>query len=49
MIMGQPIFPGDSSIHQLVQIIKILGTPTQDEIEEMNGNNDDTKLPQLKK
>jgi len=49
MILGQPIFPGDSSIHQLVQIIKILGTPNKDQINEMNPNAEETKLPQLKK
>jgi serine/threonine protein kinase len=49
MILGEPIFPGDSSIHQLVQIIKILGTPTKNQIEEMNPNSEETKLPQLKK
>lgn len=25
----EPVFPGDSSIEQLIEIIKILGTPTQ--------------------
>ena len=28
MIMCEPIFPGKSSVDQLVEIIKILGTPT---------------------
>ncbi len=27
MVLGEPLFPGNSSLHQLVQIIKILGTP----------------------
>ena len=49
MILGQPIFPGDSSIHQLVQIIKILGTPSKAVVNEMNPHSEETKLPQLKK
>ena len=28
MIIGDPIFAGDSSVDQLIEIIKILGTPT---------------------
>lgn len=31
-----PIFPGENGIQQLIKIIKILGTPSQDEILEMN-------------
>ncbi len=45
MLLGEPIFPGTSSIHQLVQIIKILGTPSFDQIKDMNPKNNDTKLP----
>ena len=28
LLLGQPIFPGDSSVDQLVEIIKVLGTLT---------------------
>ena len=28
MILLEPLFPGESSIDQLVEIIKVLGTPT---------------------
>ena len=45
MVLGEPLFPGNSSLHQLVQIIKILGTPKLDQIKEMNPENIDTKLP----
>lgn len=31
-----PIFPGENGIQQLIKIIKILGTPSQEEILEMN-------------
>ena len=38
LLLGQPIFPGDSGVDQLVEIIKILGTPTREQIREMNPN-----------
>jgi serine/threonine protein kinase len=28
MLLGEPLFPGESATDQLVEIIKILGTPT---------------------
>jgi len=30
LILGQPLFPGDSGVDQLVEIIKVLGTPSRD-------------------
>lgn len=30
LLMGQPIFPGESGVDQLVEIIKVLGTPTKE-------------------
>ncbi|KAI5017527.1 hypothetical protein ZWY2020_042415 [Hordeum vulgare] len=32
LLIGQPLFPGESGVDQLVEIIKILGTPTREEI-----------------
>jgi glycogen synthase kinase 3 beta len=32
LMLGQPIFPGESGVDQLVEIIKILGTPTKEQI-----------------
>ena len=29
LMLGQPLFPGESGIDQLVEIIKVLGTPTR--------------------
>jgi len=43
LIMGQPIFAGDSGIDQLVEIIKVLGTPTREEIRHMNRDYKDYK------
>eukprot|EP01013_Petalomonas_cantuscygni_P013883 TRINITY_DN2858_c0_g1_i1.p1 TRINITY_DN2858_c0_g1~~TRINITY_DN2858_c0_g1_i1.p1 ORF type:complete len:363 (+),score=72.26 TRINITY_DN2858_c0_g1_i1:255-1343(+) len=36
LMIGAPVFPGESSIDQLIEIIKILGTPTKDEIRSLN-------------
>lgn len=44
----QPLFPGESSVDQLVKIIKVLGTPTREEIKCMNPKYREFKLPQIK-
>jgi glycogen synthase kinase 3 beta len=48
MILGEPIFLGESALDQLVEIIKILGTPTQAQISQMNPNSEEFRLPQIK-
>ena len=48
LILGQPLFPGDSGVDQLVEIIKILGTPTKEQIKSMNQNYTEFKFPQIK-
>lgn len=48
LILGQPLFPGESGIDQLVEIIKILGTPSKDDIKSMNPNYMDHKFPTIK-
>jgi glycogen synthase kinase 3 beta len=48
LMLGQPLFPGESGIDQLVEIIKILGTPTRDQIRTMNPNYMEHKFPQIK-
>ena len=48
LLLGQPIFPGDSGVDQLVEIIKVLGTPSKDQIKDMNPNYNDFKFPQIK-
>lgn len=47
-MLGQPLFPGESGIDQLVEIIKVLGTPTRDQIRTMNPNYMEHKFPQIK-
>ncbi|VDL60924.1 unnamed protein product [Hymenolepis diminuta] len=36
LLLGRPLFPGDSGVDQLVEIIKVLGTPTFEQVKEMN-------------
>lgn len=48
MLIGQPLFAGESSVDQLVEIIRVLGTPTRQEVETMNKNYTEFKFPQVK-
>lgn len=48
LLLGQPLFPGDSGVDQLVEIIKVLGTPTREEISAMNSNYTEFRFPQIK-
>ncbi|CAL9085257.1 unnamed protein product [Musa textilis] len=43
LLLGQPLFPGDSAVDQLV-----LGTPTREEIRCMNPNYTEFRFPQIK-
>ena len=49
MVNGEPPFLGDSQIDQLIEIIKVLGTPSKLTVLEMNKNYDmkDYKFPQV--
>lgn len=48
LMQGQPLFPGESGIDQLVEIIKVLGTPTREQIKTMNPNYMEHKFPQIR-
>jgi len=48
LILCQPIFPGESGVDQLVEIIKVLGTPSKEQIREMNPHYTEFKFPQIK-
>ncbi|XP_057496948.1 shaggy-related protein kinase epsilon-like [Actinidia eriantha] len=48
LLLGQPLFPGETGIDQMVEIIKILGTPTREEIKCMNPNYTEFKFPPIK-
>eukprot|EP00331_Platyophrya_macrostoma_P018805 CAMPEP_0176474884 /NCGR_PEP_ID=MMETSP0127-20121128/43291_1 /TAXON_ID=938130 /ORGANISM="Platyophrya macrostoma, Strain WH" /LENGTH=356 /DNA_ID=CAMNT_0017870403 /DNA_START=187 /DNA_END=1257 /DNA_ORIENTATION=+ len=36
MMIGEPIFRGENSMGQLVEIIKVLGTPTKEQLDQLN-------------
>jgi glycogen synthase kinase 3 beta len=48
MILQQPIFSGESSLEQIVEIIKVLGTPNKSQIQAMNPEYKEYKFPILK-
>jgi len=48
LVLGQPIFPGESASDQLVEIIKILGTPTKNQILDMNPEYNEFRFPTIK-
>jgi len=48
LLLGNPLFAGDSNVDQLIEIIKILGTPSKEEIKAMNPSHTAFKFPQIK-
>ncbi|KAK2076166.1 Shaggy- protein kinase epsilon [Prototheca wickerhamii] len=48
LLLGTPLFPGESGVDQLVEIIKVLGTPSREEIHAMNPNYTEFKFPPIK-
>lgn len=48
LMLCQPLFPGESGIDQLVEIIKVLGTPTKEELLSMNPSYTEHRFPQIK-
>ena len=48
LMLGQPIFPGESGVDQLVEIIKVLGTPIKEQILAMNPDYREYKFPNIK-
>lgn len=51
MINGVPLFIGESSIDHLIEVIKVMGTPTKSQVIDMNPEYDlnDYKFPKIKK
>ncbi len=47
LLLGTPLFPGDSGLEQLIEIIKILGTPTREEIYAMNPHHTRFRFPSI--
>jgi len=48
LLIGSPIFPGSSGVDQLVEILKVLGTPSKEAIKAMNPNYQAFKFPQIR-
>ncbi|KAH8294961.1 hypothetical protein KR018_004735 [Drosophila ironensis] len=48
LLLGQLIFPGDSGVDQIVEIVKVMGTPSAEQLHDMNPHYKQFKLPQLK-
>ena len=48
LLLGRLIFRGESGVDLLVEIIKVLGTPTQEQIYEMNKKYAEFNFPQIK-
>jgi len=47
LCLNKPIFPGKSAKEQLYEIMKILGTPTKEELNNMNGKYKNLKIPKI--
>jgi len=48
LLLGQPMFPGESEVDQLVEIIKVLGSPSREQIKAMNKHYTSFKFPKIK-
>ncbi len=48
LVLGQPIFPGESAVDQIVEIIKVLGTPSKQQILAMNPEYNEYRFPIIK-
>lgn len=51
MLNGLPLFIGENSLDHLLEVIKVVGTPTKNEVLQMNENYDITEfdLPMIKR
>ena len=47
LLLGQPLFPGQNGVDQLVEIIRSLGTPSREAIESMNRSYTEFEFPQI--
>jgi glycogen synthase kinase 3 beta len=48
LVINKPIFQGKSATDQLLEIMKVLGTPTNEQLKAMNGKNiNASKLPKI--
>lgn len=48
LLLGKPLFAGDTSVDQLVKIIQVLGTPTRRQMQAMNPNYTEFRFPDVR-
>ncbi|ORZ30277.1 Pkinase-domain-containing protein [Catenaria anguillulae PL171] len=48
LMLGKPMFPGESGVDQLVEIIKVLGTPERNQVMAMNPNYTEHNFPPIR-
>ena len=48
LIIGNPLFPGETGVDQLVEIIRVLGTPSKEQIRAMNDQYTEDEFPYVK-
>lgn len=47
LLLGRPLFAGNTSVDQLVKIIQVLGTPTRKQMQAMNPNYTEFQFPDV--
>ena len=47
LMLTMPLFVGETGSDQIVEIMKVLGTPSRDDIRAMNRNYRETRFPQI--
>eukprot|EP00388_Colpodella_angusta_P010589 GDKJ01027510.1.p1 GENE.GDKJ01027510.1~~GDKJ01027510.1.p1 ORF type:complete len:394 (-),score=57.88 GDKJ01027510.1:132-1196(-) len=48
LLQGAPLFPGNSGVDQLMEIVRVLGTPTVDELKAMHAPYENARFPIIK-
>eukprot|EP00758_Cryptobia_borreli_P004448 Tbor_TRINITY_DN4380_c0_g1::TRINITY_DN4380_c0_g1_i1::g.7746::m.7746/K03083/GSK3B; glycogen synthase kinase 3 beta len=47
LLLGQPLFAGETTVDQMVEIIKVIGTPSESDMEAMNRDYTEFRFPQI--
>jgi glycogen synthase kinase 3 beta len=48
MLLGRPLFAGETNMYQLLEIIKYMGAPTMQQLEDMSPTASSTQFPKIK-
>ena len=48
LLLGNPIFVGGSGVDQIIEVIKVMGTPSKEEMLAMNPSHDEISMPLMK-